>query len=68
MPIRKVGSDTPMSEIVMIALAANPSRRIAVKMPKTIPKISAKAPDTAASSSVAGSRSAMISATGRPCR
>ena len=68
MPIRNVGSETPTRDKVMIVLEAQLLRLIAVITPSPIPNTSAITPDTAASSSVAGARSAMISATGRPCR
>ena len=52
----------------MIAFVSQPPRRIAVSTPSPIPSASASTPETAASSSVAGRRSARISPTGRPWR
>ncbi len=68
MPIRKVGSDTPTSDRPMIAWLSQPSRRSAVYTPSAIPSASAPKPEISASSSVAGRRSAITSATGRAMR
>ena len=67
-PIRNVGSDTPMSEVVITKPARKPPRLIAVKMPRRMPAASAISADMNASSSVAGSREAIRSATGSAVR
>ena len=67
-PIRKVGSDTPMSDVVMTRPARNLPRLMAVKMPSRMPATSANSAEMKASSSVAGRREAIRSATGSAVR
>ena len=68
MPIRKVGSDTPISEIVIIACDTKVPRLSAEYTPIGMPKASAMSAASSVSSSVAGSRSAISDETLRPWR
>jgi len=68
MPIRKVGSDTPISEIAISAWDARLPRRNAAKTPIGTPTASAMKAAHSDNSSVAGSRSAMREETLRPWR
>ena len=64
-PVTKVGVDTPTSDTACTPLASGPRGLIAVSTPSGMPMASASAVATATSSSVAGSRSAIMSETGR---
>ncbi len=68
MPIRKVGNETPSSDAAIVSLASQCRRRSAVYTPRGMPIAIATSPATTASSSVAGSRSAINTDTSRPWR
>ena len=67
-PIRKVGSDIPRSVAPSAKRERTLSGRSAVRIPIGIPETSAIRTARPASSTVAGRRSRMRSATGAPCR
>ena len=67
MPIRKVGSDTPIRETVISTCESHVWRCRPVYTPMGTPSASAKSADRTASSRVAGIRERIMSATGFLC-